>query len=416
MAKVAAKEHRHGTHRAVGPSETVARLRPRQAEVGVTRVADITGLDRLGLPVVVVVRPRSRCNGVSQGKGLDLAAATASGLMEAIETWHAERIAPELTATFAELSGTENVVDVGRLPPRQGSRFHAALPIPWVRGFDLGSGSRAIWVPYALVHRQYSPPWPPGGGCFCESTNGLASGNVRAEAMVHAIAEVIERDALAIWHHGRSTGRATSRIDLSTIDDPDCVDLIAQVEEKDFALAVHDATSDVGVAVFHVELVERGERRMMFFPPAIAGSGCHPHRGIALLRALTEAAQSRLTYIAGSRDDLHEAGYAPDLERLARARDRILRAPGTRDFRSVESFDGATFEQDLGYLVGRLVAAGFAQIALVDLSRPDFAEVAVVRAVIPGLATLFDHPAAAPWPRVQRPAPARVALLDEAMM
>src|SRR4051812_35005545 len=85
------KGFRAGTHRCVSPAETVARLRPHLAGMGITRVANVTGLDVIGIPVVMVCRPNSRSLSVSQGKGLDLDAARASGLMESVEMFHAER-------------------------------------------------------------------------------------------------------------------------------------------------------------------------------------------------------------------------------------------------------------------------------------------------------------------------------------
>jgi ribosomal protein S12 methylthiotransferase accessory factor len=74
------KAHRRGCHRAVAPHETLARLRPLLAGMGITRVADITGLDRIGIPVFVACRPNSRSLAVSQGKGLDADAARVSAI------------------------------------------------------------------------------------------------------------------------------------------------------------------------------------------------------------------------------------------------------------------------------------------------------------------------------------------------
>ena len=68
-----AKCHRLGTHRILSPAETVARVTPLMALMGITRVADVTGLDRIGVPVVMVCRPNARSLAVSQGKGCDLA-------------------------------------------------------------------------------------------------------------------------------------------------------------------------------------------------------------------------------------------------------------------------------------------------------------------------------------------------------
>jgi YcaO-like protein with predicted kinase domain len=67
--------HKSGTHRLVPPAETLARLRPLLPKLGITRVANVTGLDTIGIPVAMAVRPNSRSLSVSQGKGLDLDAA-----------------------------------------------------------------------------------------------------------------------------------------------------------------------------------------------------------------------------------------------------------------------------------------------------------------------------------------------------
>ncbi len=56
------------------------------AVMGISRVTNVTGLDTVGIPLVMVCRPNSRSISVSQGKGCDLDAAKASGVMESVET------------------------------------------------------------------------------------------------------------------------------------------------------------------------------------------------------------------------------------------------------------------------------------------------------------------------------------------
>lgn len=105
-ASAATKRYFHGTHRICAPEETLARLQPLLPTMGITRIANVTGLDRTGMPVVMVCRPNARSVTVSQGKGLTLAAAKASGVMEALEIWHAERIVKPLKlASFDEMRG-----------------------------------------------------------------------------------------------------------------------------------------------------------------------------------------------------------------------------------------------------------------------------------------------------------------------
>src|SRR5580692_11305085 len=84
-------KHFHaGTHRVVDPATTLARVLPLAPRMGITRVAVLTGLDVLGIPVVAATRPNSRSIAVHQGKGITLDAAKASAVMEAVETFHAE--------------------------------------------------------------------------------------------------------------------------------------------------------------------------------------------------------------------------------------------------------------------------------------------------------------------------------------
>ena len=126
----AAKRHLRGTHRTCAPAETLARVAPLLAGMGITRVANVTGLDRTGIPVVMVCRPNARSIAVSQGKGLTLEAAKASGIMESIEVWHAELIMrPVKLASLDEMRGEHRMVDVGRLPRAAGSPFTPQLPL-----------------------------------------------------------------------------------------------------------------------------------------------------------------------------------------------------------------------------------------------------------------------------------------------
>ena len=88
----AAKTYFRGTHRSLAPAETLRRFEPKLPALGITRLADITGLDCVGLPVYVAIRPNSRNLSTSQGKGFDHDSAKASAMMESIESWHAERV------------------------------------------------------------------------------------------------------------------------------------------------------------------------------------------------------------------------------------------------------------------------------------------------------------------------------------
>ena len=377
-------------------------MRPLAAGMGVTRVANVTGLDTLGIPVVAVYRPNARSIVVSQGKGLDLWAAKASGLMEAIEGFHAEHAAlPLRLASARELARSHELVDVTRLPRVSIGSFHLDRPILWCEARVLGS-DRPIWVPYELVHTNFSLPLPAGSGHFTMSSNGLASGNHLLEAISHGICEVIERDALALWDAAGGSGSAAGRIAPDSIDDPGCRRVLAAMQAADLAIGIWDITSDIGIASFACVLVDRSPDHVGQVYTS-HGSGCHPSRSIALLRALTEAAQTRLTFIAGTRDDADREFFerARDPARIARLRAQ-LDAPGEgRRFHAVPTRELDDFEDDLRWQRERLAAAGAGQIATVDLTQPELG-IPVVRVIVPGLESLHGIPGHVPGPRARR--------------
>jgi ribosomal protein S12 methylthiotransferase accessory factor len=110
--------------------------------MGITRVADITGLDTIGIPVVLAYRPNSRSIVVAQGKGLTLAASRASAVMESIEAFTAERIdQPLKLASFNDLRFSHQLADVDALPRTIASRYHPDLPLLWIEGYELLSGT-----------------------------------------------------------------------------------------------------------------------------------------------------------------------------------------------------------------------------------------------------------------------------------
>lgn len=395
------KAFRRGTHRTVDPKETVERISSLMPVFGITRVANVTGLDVIGLPVVMVCRPNSRSLAVSQGKGLDLAAARASGLMEAIELWHAERIdRPIRLATHNQLRFSHRVAQLGGLPRTSTGTFHDELKTLWIEGVDLPTGEPVL-LPYELVHMDTTRPMPTGSGCFAFSSNGLASGNHALEAMSHGLCEVIERDAYTLAELSGEAEEEAARLDLDTIDDPLCREVLDLYARAGIAVAAWDITSDLGVPAFRALVLDR-EADPFQIRGAGGGMGCHPSRGVALLRALTEAAQSRLTTIAGARDDMPLRKYEAwrDADSLDRLRKSVVEASPSRDFRAAPDFAAETFEEDLAALLGRLSSAGFSEVIAVDLAYPGL-DLPVVRIVVPGLETSRDIPGWIPGARAR---------------
>ena len=380
---LAGKTFRRGTHRCIDPRETLERVKPHLAAMGITRIANITGLDRIGVPVVLACRPNSRSLSVSQGKGATLDAAKASAVMESIELYHAERIRlPLRLASYEELRQTMRVVEVAELPHSKDGLFDKHRRLLWIEGHDLLQGE-TVWVPYEMVSTDFTLPFPEGYGCFPPNSNGLASGNNLLEAISHGICEVVERDAITLWTLRSAEERATTELDLSTVEDEVCRDLLDQFWAAKIAVRVWDITSDIGLACFRCGIAE-SDQDPLHFGYSGRGFGCHPSRSVALARALTEAAQGRLTYIAGSRDDVSRAGYERMRNPGARPNTPEPCVDAKRDYSSVPDLDCPTLADDVERELALLTACGVRRVVVIDLTREEF-QLSVAKVVIPGL-------------------------------
>ena len=383
-----------GTHRAVAPEATLERFLPLASRMGITRLSDVTGLDTLGLPVWMACRPNSRSLAVSQGKGLTHAAAKASAFMESAETWHAESVAlPMRYLSRRDLAAQAEVVEIDGLPHSTQRPFHPDRPILWVEGRELLEGA-PVWLPLELVGADFTDPPPPGSGCFAATTNGLASGNSLTEAIAHGLYEVIERDALTLWRLKGGPALAATRIDPASLTGEAVTTVMERFERARMDVGIWDVTSDIGVPAFQCVIAGRdaglGDGELF---DAELGSGCHPDPEVALLRALTEAAQARTTFIAGSRDDFDPDVWKPDARSSRRQSARAwLDSEGephpARDFRSLASHAGPTVRGDLAWTAERVAAAGIGPVLYADLTRPDLG-LPVARVVVPGLEGAF---------------------------
>jgi YcaO-like protein with predicted kinase domain len=381
---------RQGTHRSQTLAQSLASALRLAPILGITRVANVTGLDSIGIPVVMVCRPNSRSVTVSQGKGIDLASARVSGLMESVELYHAETItAPLRLATYEELRYQHDMVDVNELPRTVDSRFHPNLRLLWCEGRDLLSGEPVL-VPYEMVHTSFTTPLPDGHGCFAASSNGLASGNDAMEAISHGICEVVERDASTLWRLRPKQEGDQSRLDLASVDDALCQEVIRKFESAGLAVAVWDITSDIGIAAFSCCIVPR-EEGSMWHSSVDWGYGCHPDRRVALLRALTEAAQTRLTLISGLRDDFGRETYEEllDPDAAKAIRQRTLAFAPTRHFRDAPHWDGETLDEDVEWELSCLRKAGVDRVVAVDLTKTEFG-LPVFRVIVPGLEAILE--------------------------
>jgi ribosomal protein S12 methylthiotransferase accessory factor len=368
-----AKAFHAGTHRVRSPAETWETLRVLLPRAGITRVADVTALDRTGIPVWQAIRPASRNLSVSQGKGVSPEAARASAVMESIELWHAEDLGhlPQLVLSPREMR-FDNAVPLAALRWKAGlPRAAQEIPIPWVRAEEWGGAERQAWLPRCMLELDFTHPAELKLDFFRVTSNGLAAGNCREEALLHGVCELVERHALglAAREPHRRVALRSDAIDVPWLREP-----IAGLRAAGMKLALWDVTWEAGIPTVLADLAAPD------IPNVWRGSGCHPDPAVALSRALTEAAQSRSTYISGARDDI------PELTGTATAVaifDGFAEPRGERRLDEMPHLATASVAADLDAVAAHLAALRL-ELFWVDLTRADFG-VPVIAAFVPGL-------------------------------
>ncbi|WP_438752949.1 YcaO-like family protein [Pararhizobium sp. O133] len=299
-------------HRICTASQTLSRVEPHLRNFGITRVARHTGLDNLGIPVWCAYTPNSRSIVVAQGKGVTDTDAKASAVMEALERAVAgEPHVDIITATMNGLSDRGRSFDPlpGLIARGQGD-ISPDEPIEWVTGTNLLTGEE-IFVPLEAVILDRTRP----NSRYWMSSDGLASGNNREEAILHGLLERIERDAYTLWQVSPATDRQARCVDAALYGGIEMADILARIEKAGLILRLFDITSDIGIPCFTALLGPRDALtdKSLRYVEVTHGSGGHPSPSLAAVRAVTEAAQSRLTYISGARDDVSARTYRQPL-------------------------------------------------------------------------------------------------------
>ena len=369
--------HLGSTIRGESPASTLAKLQWVMPAMGITRVANVTGLDHIGIPVALCIRPNAKHLSVSQGKGQTWELAKISAIMEAIEGYHAENPQPsELHGSYSQLQAHYPLAH-----PHLFSNNFFQMPdiarwsLDWIRGHELMTATE-IYLPHALIHLD-STRVQTEYGFFSVSSNGLAGGNTREEAICHGIYELIERDCILRWQALTPAQQQQTQLRLESIDSPGNQDLLAKFQQAQIDVKIWDISLASGIPAFIAEISDSNLLRGL---QQFRGSGAHLVKDIALSRALTEAAQSRLTLISGSRDDIFPAQYVRQ-----KSFQTIEETLGQRDYSHCVSPPLAhSFVANLRFLLDHLRAQNFQQVFVVDHSRPEW-NIPIVHVFIPGM-------------------------------
>ncbi|WP_246113673.1 YcaO-like family protein [Streptomyces montanus] len=361
-----------GTVRARTPEETWETLAGRLGRYGITRVADLTGLDCIGLPVWTAIRPASRTLSTSQGKGATDLLAKISAVMEAIELWHVEQPLPVAAHDTAREIGPHCPLAALPLTGRYDAGVLERMVWEWTAGSGLVGGDKVL-VPVDVVRRRVQrPEWSPD--LLRATSTGLACGTTRDEALLHGLFEVVERDVL--YRDGQAGGRRRTYIAPDSVGDSYAREVIERLTAAQMALEIALVEGPYRLPVALAYLWSED------LPAVFAGGGCHTSPAIALTRALTEAVQSRLTVISGTRDDLRSEPASADQVPAFRPAQRTRLADwhqATAHYNTV----GGTFADQVAATARRIQHVTRHEPVALDLSEPA-GPVHAVQVVAPG--------------------------------
>ena len=372
------KEWVAGTHRAMDPALTLNRIRPHLHKAGITRVADITGLDTVGIPVVVAMRPASGSLAVEAGKGATLHAAATSATMEAIERFVGEENpVRDLVATVGQVRD-RLAVPADQFPLMAHATIVEDRAYAWSEMWELNTG-KAMLAPELLVQLPVAQPSMIESP-WAASSNGLASGNHVAEALCAGLYEVVERDATSCWEVAHTNGTPNLRVDLSTLKGDIIKGICEQVWASDSDLAINWCPTEVGIPTC-MAYVWSNQNGLGIYK----GYGCHLDPEIAMIRAVTEAVQARTIFVAGARDDMLRGSFDALRRSDVHGPETITANSTLISVNDIPDRATGSFHGDVSVILEGLRNAGFNTVLARELEMGREFEVAVVRVIVPGL-------------------------------
>jgi len=272
------------------------RLRPHLRALGISRVADITGLDHIGFPVVQAVRPNARSNAVTQGKASTITGAGIGAVLECLEMAAGEDLhrLPTVPAQDAPLWRSF----APGLP--HGTEWPVA-DTQYTRCREVVSDTGAA-LPRDLISTDFRHDAPAASAPILRHSIGLGAGPSLAAALRHGLLECIEADArIRLEHGGRS-----HRLSLS-LDHPDHGAVLRQITSAGLRALVEDMPCQGGVVAVKASVMEAPGATTLPLPAT--GYGARETCGAAIHAALAEALQARLAVISGAREDITQRFY-----------------------------------------------------------------------------------------------------------
>lgn len=407
----------NGTSRVIPVENTLSHILEISKKIGLTRIADITYMDKLYIPNYSCVLPGTEDYiWVYSGKGPTKKHAKVSAIMESIERYSSlptNYTRKFITGTFNELKESYNLLHPDDLVEPLTFDFQNDMLMDYVEGYDI-INKENILVPAALALFRYTPNSPSLNPFAFHHTNGLASGNVFEEAVCHALCEVIERDAISlaqlrasaipfhilskIHHNLRIQGYHINSISKEQFIDDNSLyqdvkicqednfqpvtNLIKKFKKFNIRLIIKDITTDIKIPTFNAACVEWISHDYGYLAE---GHGTHPDKRIAILRAITEVSQTRAANIQGARDDLRKIHYNDNNTDDKNAW-QFMSSQRTINFSDIITYQNEDILDDIKLIIKFFKEVGLNKAIIVNLTNPKI-KIPVVRAIVPGLET-----------------------------
>lgn len=344
-------------------------------KIGISRVSNITYLDHFfGLFFTNCIRPNSKNLSVSQGKGFSLELSKISAIMESIEGYHIERVPPYVFTASFEDKQFQNMINPNQFCLNAHATKLDKIQFKWRNATELFTGAE-VFIPSSLT--QINNCLPNFDYLYFNvSSNGLAAGNSKNEALFHSLCEIIERDSLAKWQ--RSENKKKYSIKSNSVDDFNSF-FIEKLSQKKITVRIWEITSNLGIPAYHVAIADNNSIRGLNI---FTGTGAHLSHSTALFRALSEAIQGRLSYISGSRDDILEGYYT----KMRQKDTKFMSGSSHSNAKNYEytPYVLGTVSESLNKILNILKDNNYSQIYVVDHTQPEI-NIPVIQVFIPDM-------------------------------
>jgi len=334
-------------------------MRPYWGQAGITRVSEITGLDRIGIPVAQCIRPDAVVLSVDSGKGATPIAAKVSAMMEGFERHVGE------TCNLDVIYSSENALPMceSRFPLNNGAVYRKDLRLNWTCASGITSNAKWL-VPLScvkMVSQHYTENFL--SACFSSTSNGLSSGNTLSEAVCGGLYEVVERDQITRFMVNKNLGK---KVCMENITNETLGSLVEKIKSSDVTPLLFDCTDDFGIPTYMGFLYDKERGNSIY-----RGYATHLDPRVAQCRALCEAVQGRVVWMSGSRDDI---GHEKFIEtRKSDTPDQLagilgLRASTISDDR--EDLSNNDFDSDINEILSRFRSLCLPEPIFVEFNHP----------------------------------------------